>query len=365
MLLLLASYRPKNPMRSGSLVGLRPKPWWRGPVTPGNPAAHPDDPAVDSGTDGVVHLTVELWEGVSVDDGGLLKITKGGRVHNVTDDVPGHRRGRVVRLRVRNREVGQSMIAREKPHERRKEGPRDEGARERVAPGGAGSRRFARELEPPPPERHETVSRGSRKSSADHPGPASATAHPFLPAAPPAPRSPRATPQTQRTRVSYLFTALSFGTRQPDVSHLTRLTCPLAPAGLFLPECLLFFTIAAVLALRLMRLRLLPSSALPWRSPSLGAKSRGGGWGDRACSVKISVYRSHIALDFSNLPPHKGLAAPRAETRTARPEIYTRGTRNSFFFGFPQGGGQRCIERAPGTDQSTHLEDTMAGEKIR
>merc|ERR1711907_803716 len=24
-----------------------------------------------------------------------------------------------------------------------------------------------------------------------------------------------------------------------------------------------------------------------------------------------------------------------------------------------------CIERAPGTDQSTHLEDTMAGEKIR
>ena len=146
MLLLLASYRPKNPMRSGSLVGLRPKPWWRGPVTPGNPAAHPDDPAVDGGTDGVVHLTVELWEGVSVDDGGLLKITKGGRVHNVTDDVPGHRRGRVVRLRVRNREVGQSMIAREKPHERRKEGPRDEGARERVAPGGAGSRRFAREL---------------------------------------------------------------------------------------------------------------------------------------------------------------------------------------------------------------------------
>ena len=54
-------------------------------------------------------------------------------------------------MRVRNREVGQSMIAREKPHERRKEGPRDEGARERVAPGGAGSRRFARELEPPPP----------------------------------------------------------------------------------------------------------------------------------------------------------------------------------------------------------------------
>ena len=83
--------------------------------------------------------------------------------------------------------------------------------------------------------------------------------------------------------MSYLFTALSFGTRQPDVSHLTRLTCPLAPAGLFLPECLLFFTIAAaVLALRLMRLRLLPSSALPWRSPCPGAKRRGGGWGDRA-----------------------------------------------------------------------------------
>ena len=52
-------------------------------------------------------------------------------------------------MRVRNREVGQSMIAREKPHERRKEGPRDEGARERVAPGGAGSRRFARDLENP------------------------------------------------------------------------------------------------------------------------------------------------------------------------------------------------------------------------
>ena len=146
---------------------------------------------------------------------------------------------------------------------------------------------------------------------------------------------------------------MSFGTRQPDVSHLTRLTCPLAPAGLFLPECLLFFTIAAVLALRLMRLRLLPSSALPWRSASLGAKSRGGGWGDRACSVKISVYRSHIALDFSNLPPHKGLAAPRAETRTARPEIYTRGTRNSFFFLVsPQGGPE--VHRAGARDGPKH-----------
>ena len=48
----------------------------------------------------------------------------------------------------------------------------------------------------------------------------------------------------KRGSSTYLLTALSFGTRQPDVSHLTRLTCPLAPAGLFLPECLLFFTMA-------------------------------------------------------------------------------------------------------------------------
>lgn len=82
--------------------------------------------------------------------------------------------------------------------------------------------------------------------------------------------------------------------------------------------------------------------------------------------MKISVYRSHIALDFSNLPPHNrpgGSTRGNPDRKTRN--LHARDPEFLFFFGFRRGGGQRCIERAPGTDQSTHLEDTMAGEKIR
>ena len=51
----------------------------------------------------------------------------------------------------------------------------------------------------------------------------------------------------------YLLTALSLGTKAPLVSHLTRLTCPLAPAGLFLPVFLRFFVILPRARSRLMR----------------------------------------------------------------------------------------------------------------
>lgn len=151
---------------------------------------------------------------------------------------------------------------------------------------------------------------------------------------------------------------MSFGTRQPDVSHLTRLTCPLAPAGLFLPECLLFFTIAAaVLALRLMRLRVLPSSALPWRSASPGLrKGEAAAGGDALLGEDFRVQIPHRPRLFQSPPPPK---AWRLHARKPGPQDQksTRaGPGIPFFFWFPAGGGgQRCIERAPGTDQSTQL----------
>ncbi len=70
-----------------NLVGLGPEPWRGGSVAPGDSAADSDDSAVNSGTNGVVDLAVELWKSVSVDDGGLLEISKSGGVHNVSHNV--------------------------------------------------------------------------------------------------------------------------------------------------------------------------------------------------------------------------------------------------------------------------------------
>ena len=71
-----------------SLVRLWSKPWWWGSVTSSNSTTYSNNPTVNGGTNGVVHLTVELWKSVPINHGGLLKITKSRSVHDVTDNVP-------------------------------------------------------------------------------------------------------------------------------------------------------------------------------------------------------------------------------------------------------------------------------------
>ena len=357
MLLLLASYRPKNPMRSGSLVGLRPKPWWRGPVTPGNPAAHPDDPAVDGGTDGVVHLTVELWEGVSVDDGGLLKITKGGRVHNVTDDVPGHRRGRVVRLRVRNREVGQSMIAREKPHERRKEGPRDEGARERVAPGGAGSRRFARELEPPPPPPPPSVTKRFREARGRVPLTTPAPRPPPHTLSSPPPRPLSAPPcdptNTKDSRVLPLHglvlwdeAARRLAPDAPDVSSGPSGLVPSGVPSLLHHRCCLGSTFNEAALAPLVRL------ALAIGFPR-GEKPRRRLGGSRLLGEDFRVQIPHRPRLFQSPPPQRPGGSTRGNPDRKTRNLHARDPEFLFFLVSRRGGGPE-VHRAGARDGPKH-----------
>ena len=70
-----------------NLVRLGPEPWRGSSVAPGDSATDSNDSAVNGSTNGIVDLAVELWQSVSVDDGGLLKITKSRGVHNVTHNV--------------------------------------------------------------------------------------------------------------------------------------------------------------------------------------------------------------------------------------------------------------------------------------
>ena len=78
---------PEGLRALSNLVLGGPEPWWGSSVAPGDSATDSNDSAVNGSTNGVVDLAVELWQSVSVDDGGLLKITKSRGVHNVTHNV--------------------------------------------------------------------------------------------------------------------------------------------------------------------------------------------------------------------------------------------------------------------------------------
>ena len=146
---------------------------------------------------------------------------------------------------------------------------------------------------------------------------------------------------------------MSFGTRQPDVSHLTRLTCPLAPAGLFLPECLLFFTIAAVLALRLMRLRLLPSSALPILAFPRGEKARRRLGGIALLGEDFRVQIPHRPRLFHSPPPPRPGGSTRGNPDRKTRNLHARDPEFLFFLVSRRGGGPE-VHRAGARDGPKH-----------